>query len=211
MKEPRYLVYIAGLFVAVLLISNTVSTKLVRLGPFEFDGGTILFPLAYILGDVLTEIYGYKRTRRVIWLGFACIVLMAASYMLIGLLPPAPSYLFQEQYLSVLGMVPRIVLASLAAYLLGSLSNSYIMDAMKRRTKGRWLWTRTIGSTIVGEGIDTVVFIWLAFYGIYPMPVLAAVAASNYIFKVGFEILMTPLTYFAVSKLRAFENAPKII
>jgi queuosine precursor transporter len=205
-KSPKYLIYIAGLFVAVLLISNTVSTKILDLGPLQFDGGTILFPLAYIFGDVLTEVYGYKKTRKIIWLGFGSILLMSVVYGVVGMLPPAQGWNNNDAYMQILGIVPRIALASMIAYFAGEFSNSYVLAKMKVWTKGKWLWTRTIGSTIVGEGIDTALFVLIAFYGVLPNSLLVAVLISNYVFKVGIEVLFTPVTYKVVGWLKKKEG-----
>ena len=155
-------------FVAVLLISNVASTKILVLGPFTFDGGTILFPASYIFGDILTEVYGYRRSRRVIWAGFAATALMAGVLALVGALPPAADWPHQEAFGAILGQTPRIVLASLLAYFVGEFSNSWILSRMKVRTRGRWLFARTIGSTLVGEGLDTAIFVVVAFAGALP-------------------------------------------
>ena len=205
-RAYRYLDGIMVAFVAVLMISNVVSAKPVILGPFTFDGGTILFPLSYIFGDVLTEVYGYQRSRRVIWSGFGATALMAAIFMLVGVLPAAPDWEYQEAYQAILGMTPRIVIASLVAYFLGEFSNSWVLAKMKILTQGRWLWTRTIASTLVGEGIDTLVFVLVAFYGVWPNPLLLTVIASNYVFKCGVEVLVTPLTYRVINGLKRAEQ-----
>lgn len=193
-------------FVAVLMISNVASTKILVLGPFVFDGGTILFPLSYIFGDVLTEVYGYSRSRRVIWAGFGAAALMAAMFAIVGALPPAPEWEHQEAYEAILGLTPRIVVASLVAYWAGSFSNAWVMARLKLITQGRWLWTRTIASTLVGQGIDTLLFVVIAFAGALPPGLLAAVIASNYVFKVGVEALATPVTYRVVNGLKGAEN-----
>jgi len=195
-----------ALFVAVLLISNIASSKFLRLGPFTFDGGTILFPASYIFGDILTEVYGYTRSRKVIWTGFLCTGLMALVLAIVGALPAAPGWEAQEAYMAILGMTPRIVVASLIAYFSGEFSNSYVLARMKIRTAGRWLWTRTIASTIVGEGVDSVLFVLIAFYGVLPLALLGSVIASNYVFKVAVEALATPATYAITSFLKRAEN-----
>ena len=207
-KGFRYLDVITAFFVAVLLISNTVSVKLVHLWIFTYDGGTILFPLSYIFGDVLTEVYGFGRSRKVIWLGFACTLLMANVYILVGRVPAARGWPFQKDYVNILGLVPRIVIASLIAYFAGEFSNSFVLARMKIWTRGRWLWTRTIGSTIVGEFVDTLLFVSIAFLGAtgFPTRVLVAVLVSNYIFKVGVEVVFTPLTYAIVGFLKRREQ-----
>ncbi len=202
----RYFDLIMALFVAVLLISNVASSKILTLGPFTFDGGTILFPISYIFGDILTEVYGYRRSRRVIWVGFACAGLMAGVFALVGALPPAEGWENQAAYEAILGTTPRIVLGSLIAYFAGEFSNSYTLAKMKILTRGRWLWTRTIGSTLVGEGVDTVLFVTIAFAGTLPWPLFMSIIASNYIFKVGLEAAMTPATYRITSFLKHAEN-----
>jgi uncharacterized integral membrane protein (TIGR00697 family) len=206
MRGYRYFDFIVALFVAVLLISNVASSKILRLGPFTFDGGTILFPISYIFGDILTEVYGYRRSRRVIWSGFGSALLMSATFAVVGALPPAQGWEGQEAYLAILGQTPRIVVASLVAYFAGEFSNSYVLARMKIMTRGRWLWSRTIGSTLVGEGVDTLLFVTIAFAGVLPTSLLATVIVSNYVFKCGFEALATPITYQVVRFLKAVEN-----
>jgi len=205
-RAYRYLDLVMAAFVAVLIISNVASTKIVALGPFTFDGGTILFPLAYIFGDVLTEVYGYRRSRRVIWTGFAWLGMMAAIFTIVDRLPAAADWPFQESFHSILGQTPRIVAGSLVAYWAGEFSNSFVLAKMKILTGGRWLWTRTIGSTLVGEGVDTLLFVLIAFYGTLPSPLLLAVIASNYVFKCGVEALATPITYRVVNGLKRSER-----
>jgi uncharacterized integral membrane protein (TIGR00697 family) len=205
-KAFRYYDLIMAAFVTVLLVSNIVSTKITHLGPFSFDAGTLLFPLAYIFGDVLTEVYGYARSRRVIWVGFAANLLMSAIIMVVGALPAAEGWPFQESYMNVLGLTPRIVIASLVAYWAGEFSNSFVLAKMKLATKGRFLWTRTIGSTIVGEAVDTAIFATVAFLGVLPSSLLVAVIISNYVFKVGVEAVFTPLTYLIVGGLKRAEG-----
>jgi len=207
-RDYRYLDIITAAFVAVLMISNTVSVKPVRFWFFTYDGGTILFPLSYIFGDILTEVYGYARSRRVIWLGFGAAALMAGMYILIGRLPAAADWPFQKDYLNILGLAPRIVGASLIAYFAGEFSNSYVLARMKVWTRGRWLWTRTVGSTLVGEIVDTLLFVAIAFLGApgYPTRLLTTIVVSNYVFKVGVEVLFTPLTYGIVGFLKRRER-----
>lgn len=202
----RYLDFITAAFVAVLLISNVASTKILVLGPFTFDGGTILFPLAYIFGDVLTEVYGYSRSRRVIWTGFFLVALAACVFAIVDVLPPAPDWKLQESFHAILGQTPRIVLASLVAYWIGEFSNSFVLAKMKIFTRGRLLWTRTIGSTLVGEAFDTSTFLLIAFYGFLPSSLILTVFISNYIFKVGVEVLATPVTYIVVNTLKKLER-----
>lgn len=206
MKTFRYFDLIMALFVAVLLISNVASAKILDLGPFTFDGGTILFPLSYIFGDILTEVYGYRRSRRVIWTGFACAGLMAVVFAIVGALPPAQGWENQAAYDAILGWTPRIVLGSLIAFWAGEFSNSFVLAKLKVLTTGRWLWMRTIGSTLVGEGVDTLIFANVAFLGLLPQDLLVTLIVSNYIFKVGVEVLATPLTYWVVTLLKRTEQ-----
>ena len=202
----RYFDIIVGLFVAVLLISNIASTKIVDIWRFTFDGGTILFPLSYIFGDILTEVYGYRQSRRAIWIGFLSAVVMSLVLGLVGLLSPAEGWDLQEAYMAILGQTPRIVTASLIAYFAGEFSNSYILAKMKVFTRGKWLAARTIGSTVVGQGIDTLIFVIIAFYGLFSNSMLLAIIVSNYIFKVLLEVAFTPLTYKIVNSLKRAEG-----
>ncbi len=206
MKPYRYLDLITAAFVTVLIVSNIGSTKILTLGPFTFDGGTILFPLAYIFGDVLTEVYGYRASRRVIWTGFVCLGLMAVTLGIIDRLPPSPDWPLQESFHVLLGPIPRIVIGSLMAYFAGEFTNSFVLAKLKVQTEGRWLWLRTIGSTIIGEGVDTVVFVLIAFLGQYPNEVLVTILVSNYVFKVGVETVFTPITYQVVAFLKRAEH-----
>ncbi|MBD3309262.1 queuosine precursor transporter [candidate division KSB3 bacterium] len=202
----KYFDILLGIFVAVLLISNIASTKILRVWMLTFDGGTLLFPMSYLLNDILTEVYGYRRSRRVIWTGFFSAVVMSLVFALVGSLQPAEGWEHQEAYTAILGQTPRIVMASLIAYFAGEFSNSYSLAKLKIVTRGRWLWTRTIGSTIIGEGIDTVLFVMIAFYGVLPSSLLLAVSVSNYLFKVGFEVIATPLTYAVIGFLKRQEQ-----
>lgn len=206
-RQPyRYYDLVMVAFVAVLMTSNVASAKILKLGPFTFDGGTILFPLSYIFGDVLTEVYGYARTRRVIWAGFGAAALMAAIFALVGALPADPTWGLQEAYDAILGVTPRIVAGSLVAYWVGSFANSWVMARMKVLTQGRRLWARTIASTVIGEGLDTVLFVLIAFLGVLPPVLIVPIIISNYAFKVGLEALMTPVTYRVVSWLKRTER-----
>lgn len=205
-RNLRFFDVIVGLFVSILLISNIASTKIVEIWRFTFDGGTILFPLSYIFGDILTEVYGYRKSRKVIWIGFFCAVLMSLTLGVIGILKPAEGWENQDAYIKILGQTPRIVTASLIAYFAGEFSNSFILAKMKILTQGRWLFTRTIGSTIVGEGVDTIIFCFIAFFGLYSNQLLASIIISNYIFKVSLEVVFTPLTYKIVNFLKSVEK-----
>lgn len=203
----RYLEMITGLFVAVLLISNVASTKFVQFGPFSFDGGTLLFPLSYIFGDILTEVYGYVRSRKVIWTGFAAALLMSLTFGLVALLPASSgTEAYGEAFGLLLGLVPRIVIASLIAYWAGEFTNSYTLAKMKLATGGRFLWARALGSTLVGQAVDTVLFVVVAFAGVPDAPPLGTLIVSNYVFKLLVEVLLLPATYFVVSRLKRAEN-----
>lgn len=206
LKNYRYFDVLVALFVAVLLISNVASTKILSIWKFTFDGGTILFPLSYIFGDILTEVYGFRRSRRVIWLGFAAALLMSLTLYVVQLLPPAAGWQYQDDFRHILGFVPRIVLASLIAYFAGEFSNSFTLSRLKIVTRGRFLWVRTITSTLIGEGLDTLLFCMIAFYGTLPVPLLISVILSNYIFKCSVEILFTPFTYIIVNFLKKKEK-----
>ena len=205
-KSFKHLDTITALFVTVLLISNITSTKIVNLGLFTFDGGTILFPLSYIFGDVLTEVYGYGRSRKVIWLGFISALLMSATLILVGALPPAADWTYQRAYEQILGLTPRIVAASLIAYFAGEFSNSLILAKLKILTGGRQLWVRTVSSTLIGQLVDTAIFILVAFTGVVPDSLLLTLILSNYLFKCGVEILFTPITYWLTGWLKQQEQ-----
>lgn len=193
-------------FVVVLLLSNTVAVKVAIFGPFFFDGAVILFPFSYIFGDILTEVYGYRRSRVVIWTGFIACIFMSFIYWLVGMLPAAPPWGGQEAYQRILGQIPRIVMASLVAFFCGEFTNSYILAKLKIFTQGRWLWTRTIGSTIAGQLVDTALFITIAFTGIVPETVVVRMIITNYLFKTTYEVLATPLTYAVTGWLKRVEN-----
>lgn len=219
MKAYRFLDWIIALFVTVLLVSNIASSaKIVDWGfslfgvPLAFDAGTLLFPVSYIFGDILTEVYGYRASRRVIWAGFFSLALAAGVFALVGVLPGEAQwqeYAGDRAYQVILGGMSSggIVLASLLGYWAGEFSNSFVLAKMKLLTRGRWLWTRTIGSTLVGEGVDTVVFITVAsLFGVFPWSLFLTLALTNYLFKVGVEALMTPVTYLVVNTLKRLEG-----
>jgi uncharacterized integral membrane protein (TIGR00697 family) len=218
-RAYKYYDFITALFVAVLLISNIASAaKIIDWGvslfglPLAFDAGTLLFPISYIFGDILTEVYGYKKTRRVIWAGFVAAGLMAATFWVVGRMPGESSwegYAGQTAYDAILGGVASggIVIASLCAYFAGEFSNSYILARLKVATEGRWLWSRTIGSTLVGQGVDTLFFVLIAtLFGVFPWAIALSLITANYIFKVVIEVVMTPLTYAAVNFLKQAEQ-----
>ena len=215
----KYYDFVAAAFVAVLLISNIASAaKIVDWGSqifglqLAFDAGTLLFPISYIFGDILTEVYGYKRSRRVIWSGFGASLLMALTFWIVGLMPGEATwegYAGQEAYNAILGGVASggIIIASLTAYFAGEFSNSVILAKLKVATQGRFLWLRTIGSTLVGEGVDTIIFIAVAtLFGVFPPSLLLTLIVSNYIFKVAIEVLLTPVTYAIVNFLKSAEQ-----
>ncbi len=203
----RYYDFAMAAFVAILLLSNLIgAAKVSEIAGFQFGAGVLFFPLSYVLGDVLTEVYGYGRARRVVWAGFGAMVFMAFMSAVVVALPPADGWSGQRAYEEVFGITPRIVMASLAAFWVGEFANSYVMARMKVWTQGRLLWTRTIGSTIVGEGLDSLIFYPLAFAGVWPAKLLVAVMASNFALKVGWEAALTPATYRIVGWLKRAEG-----
>ena len=208
-RAYRYLDIISVAFVAVLIISNIVAVKALRISEFlqlDLDGGTLLFPVSYIFGDVLVEVYGYARSRRVIWLGFGANVVAALTFSLVGALPAAPGWELQDEFMAILGQTTRIVAASLIAFLSGAFVNAYIMSKMKIMTRGKWLWTRTLSSTIAAQVIDSLLFQVLAFGGLWPVALLLRVSLWNFTVKVVYETLATPLTYAIVGKLKHAEH-----
>jgi hypothetical protein len=209
---------VMAVFITVLIVSNVASSaKIVDWGisilglRLAFDAGTILFPVSYIFGDVLTEVYGYRRSRRVIWTGFACLAASSAILWLVRIMPGEASwqaYAGQKAYEAILGGMSSggIVLASLIAYWAGEFSNSFVLAKMKILTKGRWLWMRTIGSTLVGEAVDSVLFVCVAsIAGVFPWNLFLTLVVTNYVFKCGVEVVMTPVTYRIVAVLKRVE------
>ncbi len=205
-KQFRYLDIIIAFFAAMLLISNLAATKLVAFGPIITDGGAVLFPLIYIFNDILTEVYGYKQARRAIWIGFAVMLLAVVAFTIVRYLPGAAEYTAQASYEAVLGFFPRIVLASLAAYLVGSFLNSYVLAKLKVRTKGKKLWLRLISSTVVGEFFDTVVFALIAFGGILGFQDMVIFILVGWLFKTGVEIVLLPVTYRVIAYFKKAEG-----
>jgi hypothetical protein len=201
----RFLMF-AGLFITCLLTANAVAAKLIVIGGLILPAGVVVFPISYIVGDVLTEVYGYAAARRVIWLGFGCNALMVAAIWLAGALPPAPVWRGQAAFAEVFAQTPRILAASFLAYLVGEFANSLVLAKMKIATGGRWLWTRTVGSTIVGQGLDSLVFVALAFAGFVPLAVLPGIVLAQWFVKVAYEAAATPLTYLVVGWLKAREH-----
>jgi uncharacterized integral membrane protein (TIGR00697 family) len=196
----------AALFATCLLTANIIAPKLIMVGGVLLPVAIIIFPVSYILADVLTEVWGYAATRRVIWLGFACNALMVLAIWIGGWIPPAPLWRGQAAYVETLGQTPRILVASFLAYLAGEFANAFVLAKMKVWTRGRWLWMRTIGSTIVGEGLDSAVFITLAFVGILPAWALAGMVAGQWAVKVLYEAAATPITYAVVRWLKSREG-----
>jgi uncharacterized integral membrane protein (TIGR00697 family) len=218
-KSYRYFDLIMAVFVTVLVVSNVASSaKIVDLKfgilgiPMFFDGGTILFPLSYIFGDILTEVYGYKRSRRVIWTGFVCLALASGVFALLNVLPGEAAwqgYAGDAAYAAILGGMSSggIVLGSLAGYWSGAFSNSFVLAKMKLLTNGRWLWMRTIGSTLIGELVDTAAFVTVAsLFRVFPWESFVSITLTNYLFKCAVEAAMTPVTYAIVNRLKRTEQ-----
>src|SRR5688572_33405939 len=196
----------AAVFVTCLLTANIMATKLVVLGGVVLTAGIVIFPVSYVIGDVLTEVWGYGVARRVIWLGFACNALMVAALWIGGELPPAPFWKGQDAYEAIFGQTPRILTASFLAYLVGEFANAFVLAKLKVATQGRWLWLRTIGSTVVGQALDSAVFVVLAFAGVVPTAALVGIVAAQWVVKVLYEAAATPLTYAAVAWLKSREG-----
>lgn len=203
--SPYFLVIVA-LYVTSLITANTVAVKVLNVGFFTADAGILTFPIAYIVGDVLTEVYGYAAARRVIWLGFICNAIAVGVFQLAMILPAESTWDGGPAYERIFGSTPRLLLASMCAYLIGSFTNAYVLARMKVWTEGRWLWMRTIGSTIVGEGLDTFIFVLVAFAGVFSGQVLWEMMYTNWLFKTGYEVICTPITYKVVNTLKQREN-----
>jgi queuosine precursor transporter len=206
LRQFRYLDRLIIVFVTVLLVSNIVAPKLVRVGPFLFSGAQLLFPITYIFGDVFTEVYGYAASRRAIWSGFFASALLSTLTAIIITLPAAPDWHGQAAYEEVLGMTPRIFVASLIAYWVGEFANSFVMARLKVATRGRFLWMRTIGSTMVGQAVDSALVMTIAFVGIYSAKQIMTLIMSGYLFKVIYEAAATPVTYIVVGTLKRREG-----
>jgi uncharacterized integral membrane protein (TIGR00697 family) len=218
-KQYRYFDIIMAVFVTILVVSNVASSaKIVDLKfsvfgiPLAFDGGTILFPISYIFGDILTEVYGYKRSRRVIWTGFFCLMLASATFWLVQNLPGEATwqdYAGDASYAAILGGMATggIVLGSLAGYWSGEFTNSFILAKMKILTSGSWLWLRTISSTLVGELVDSFIFVLIAtLLNVFPWELFTILVVTNYLFKSAIEVILTPFTYIVVNRLKAAEQ-----
>jgi hypothetical protein len=206
MRRFRYLDALTTAFVVILLVSNLVAQKLVRIGPFTTSGAMLLFPITYIFGDIFTEIYGYAASRRDIWLGFFGTALLYAVSALVIALPADPEFHNQAAFVTVFGILPRILIASLLAFWAGEFANSYTMARLKLATKGRWLWTRTVGSTVVGQLVDTTFVVVITFAGTYSFGKLFQIIWQGYLLKVAYEVLATPLTYLVVNWLKRAEK-----
>jgi uncharacterized integral membrane protein (TIGR00697 family) len=211
-RQYKYYDFVMATFVTVLLCSNLIGpakvaqVQLPVLGATTFGAGTLFFPLSYVFGDVLTEVYGYARSRRVVWAGFGAIVFSAFMSYVVVALPPAEGFTGQPALQTVFGNTPRVVASSLLAYSCGEFTNSYVLARMKVWTQGRRLWTRTIGSTVVGELVDTLIFYPLAFLGVWPTALVLKVMVANYLLKCLWEVLMTPVTYRVVAFLKRKEH-----
>lgn len=208
MKAGRFRYYdlLVHAFVVVLLVSNIAGSKITAIGPFRISGAQLLFPITYIFGDVFTEVYGYGASRRAIWIGFFASALLAGMAIFAVWLPPAPGWHNQEAFRAVLGFVPRMVAASLIAFWCGEFANSFVMAKMKLLTRGHYLWTRTIGSTVVGQAVDTAVLMVLAFGGSLTPALIGNLIVSGYLGKVLYEAAATPLTYMVVNSLKRAEG-----
>lgn len=203
-RPYRYLDLLVNIFVVILVVSNLIAPKFVAVGWFRFSAAQLLFPITYIFGDVFTEVYGYSASRKAIWMGFTGSVIMTAFGMFAIWLPPAPEFHNQQAYEIIFGVVPRNVAGSLLAYWAGEFANSLTVAKMKLWTNGRYLWTRTVGSTVVGQAVDTTIVIVFIFWG-QPIDVMFRLIVSGYWFKVAYEVIATPLTYWVVNFLKREE------
>lgn len=206
-RPLRYYDFFMAAFVAILLLSNLIgAAKLSTLGGFTFGAGILFFPLGYVIGDVLTEVYGYARARRCVWAGFGAMLFMALMSWVVVALPPADGWPDQKAYEAVFGSTWRIVFASLVAFWAGELANSFVLARMKILTQGRHLWMRTIGSTVIGQGVDSLLFYPLAFWGDWSNAQVLTVMVTNWAMKVGWEAALTPVTYWVVNSLKRREG-----
>ena len=206
LRTYKHFDLLLAIFLVVLLISNLVGQKLCQIGPFIISGAQLLFPLTYIFGDVFTEVYGYAASRRAIWLGFLANGLLALMGLITVWLPPAPGWEHQEAFRTVFYQIPRLIVASLVAYWCGEFTNSFTLAKMKLWTGGKMLWTRTVGSTITGQFVDTIILVLIGFLGTAPLATLAKLALSAYVGKVAYEVVATPLTYLVVGYLKKSEG-----
>ena len=206
MRSFRFLDALTTAFVVVLLVSNLLAQKIVQFGPIHTSGAMVLFPITYIFGDVFTEVYGYGASRRAIWLGFFGTALLYAVSAFVIALPADPAWHGQAAFVTVFSILPRILVASLIAFWAGEFANSYTMARLKLLTQGRYLWTRTVGSTVVGQAVDTTLVIALTFAGRLPASTLVTIIWQGYLLKVAYEVLATPLTYLVVNGLKRAEG-----
>ncbi len=197
---------VAAVFITSLITANIIAVKLISLWGLVLPAAIVIFPLSYLFGDILTEVYGYQRARLVIWLGFACNLLAVLAIWVGQELPAAPFWDGQAAYVTILGYSPRLLAASFLAYLVGEFANCYVLARMKIATRGRWLWMRTIGSTVVGQALDSLVFITLAFIGKMPAAALLATIVTQWLAKSCYEALATPITYAVVHALKRHER-----
>lgn len=203
--SPYFLVIVA-LYITSLITANTVAVKILEFGPWVSDAGLLTFPIAYIVGDVLTEVYGYAAARRVIWLGFLCNAIAVGTFQLAGALPAEATWDGGDAYTRIFASTPRLLLASACAYLVGEFINSFVLAKLKIVTEGRWLWTRTISSTLVGQAFDSAIFVIIAFAGTTSGSLLREMILTGWVLKTAYEVLATPLTYFVVNRLKRSEG-----
>ena len=206
MRFSQLFVVVAAIFVTCLITANIVAVKLISVATLVLPAAIVIFPISYIFGDILTEVYGYRQARRVIWLGFFCNLIAVGAIWIGQILPSADFWEAQEAYERILGYTPRLLVASFTAYLVGEFANSFVLAKMKIRTKGRWLWTRTIGSTFVGQGLDALIFITIAFVGTIPALELTRLIITHWLVKTAYEALATPFTYAVVAFLKRKEG-----
>ena len=199
-------VLFATLFVTLLIVSNVIAVKIIEVSGRILPAAIVLFPITYVLGDILTEVYGFRFARRVIWLGFLCNAVAVVGFWVGGMLPAASFWQDQDSYNAILGYTPRLLGASFVGYLMGEFSNSIVLSRLKVATQGRWLWTRTIGSTIVGQGVDSAGFIILAFAGTPAGAALGELVLTQWIVKVVYEVAVTPVTYAVVAWVKRHEG-----
>jgi len=215
-RPYRYFPWVTAIFVTALIVSNIVAVKLIQVGPFTLTAALLIFSISYIFGDVLTEVYGYARARQVIWIGFACNLLAVLAFYTAGLLTPSPEWALpgfdtpeaaQGAYTAILGFTPLILLASLIAYLAGEFLNSFVLAKLKLATRGRWLWVRTIASTVVAQVADTGLFVGvLVLGGLFPAEIALSIIAGEWLSKVLYEVIATPVTYQIVNFLKRAES-----
>jgi hypothetical protein len=204
-KFSHYFVAVAVIFTTCLIVSNIIIVKIITFAGLILPAAIIIFPISYIFSDILTEVYGYSQARRIIWLGFLCNLVAVIAFWIAGNLPAAPFWDAQAAYERILGSTPRFLIASFLAYLAGEFANSFVLAKMKLWTQGKWLWTRTIGSTIVGQGLDTIVVLSIAFWGM-PLTALGIMALTHWLVKTAYETVATPVTYAIVTYLKRKEG-----